>query len=300
MKKSTFFPVFVALPALLLCRLSLYAQQAHLAHSSNRAALSEVRSEGASDGASDGAAVMVPRANRPSDFAYPPFSRMAISGGVSALGVQMSVTTNLNNHLNLRSTGSFFNYSANNISSSGFIVDGKLKLASAGASLDIYPFASHGFRLSPGLLFHNTNEATGTFVASGGTSFELNGYTYYSSADDPVKGNGTAGLHSRTPAFTMTTGWGNVIPHSGRHFSFPVEVGAAFVGAPTLNVVLTSGQVCDANGQNCFNVVTDPDMQSNLREEITKDQKKLEPLTTYPILSFGVAYSFTVRRHAAY
>ncbi len=65
-------------------------------------------------------------------------------------------------------------------------------------------------------------------------------------------------------------------------------------------MVLTSGQVCDANGQNCLNVATDPDVQSNLREEIAKDEKSLEPLKTYPILSFGVAYSFTLRRNAGY
>ncbi len=295
MKQSTCFPVFAAL---LFVPAAIWAQQPHLADSSSHVALADASSERAAEGAGDGAAVMISPASRPPVLAYPPFSRMAISGGVSALGIQVGVTTNLNNHLNLRSTGSFFNYSASNISTNGFTIDGKLKLGSVGASLDVYPFAGHGFRLSPGLLFHNTNGAGGTFIANGGTSFELNGYTYYSSAVDPVKGNGAASLHSETPAFTMTTGWGNVIPHSGRHFSFPVEVGAAFVGAPKLKVVLTSGQVCDANGQNCLNVATDPDVQSNLQEEIAKDEKSLEPLKTYPILSFGVAYSFTVRRRA--
>ncbi len=212
MKRSTLFSLFAALLwAPVAISAEQPAEQPHLADSSSRAALADMRSASGSNGAGDGAAVMASHANRPPDLAYPPFSRIAIGAGVSALGIQVSVTTNLNNHLNLRSTGSFFNYTASSISTSGFTIDGKLHLGSVGTSLDVYPFAGHGFRLSPGLLFHNTNEAGGTFVANGGTSFELNGYTYYSSADDPVKGDGAAGLHSQTPAFTMTTGWGNVI-----------------------------------------------------------------------------------------
>jgi hypothetical protein len=110
-----------------------------------------------------------------------------------------------------------------------------------------------------------------------------------------VAGTGTFGLHSQTPAFTMTTGWGNVIPRNGGHFSFPVEVGVAFIGSPAVNVALTSGQACNAQGQNCVNVATDPTLQANLQAQITKYKSNLDPLKTYPIVSFGVAYSFSVR-----
>src|SRR5579884_2105998 len=158
-------------------------------------------------------------------------------------------------------------------------------------SLDYFPFPAHGWRISPGLLFYNANGADMTFTALPGTSFSLNNYTYYSSPSDPVKGIGGVGLHSHNPAFTITTGWGNMVRPKG-HFSFPVEVGVALIGAPTFNMALTSGQVCDANGQNCVNVATDPDVQANLQAQVSKYRKDIEPLKTYPVVSFGVAYTF--------
>ncbi len=227
---------------------------------------------------------------------YPaPVSRLALGVGVSPLGVNMMAATNLNRFLNLRATGSLFKYTVNNISTNGFNVDADLNLASAGLSLDFYPFPRHGLRFSPGVLFYNTNGVDAIFTAQGGTSFTLNNVTYYASSSNPVKGFGTVGLHSQNPAFTITGGWGNMIPRSGGHFSFPVEVGVALVGSPALNIVLNSGQVCNAQGLNCVNVATDPDVQSNLQAQIAKYKKDMDPLKTYPIVSVGFAYSFRIR-----
>jgi hypothetical protein len=224
-----------------------------------------------------------------------PFSRIAIGGGFSPLGINVLLATNLGQHMNLRATGNAFKYTASDISTNGFNVDAHLNLASAGVSLDFYPFPKHGFRLSPGVLFYNTNKADATFSVTGGTSFTLDDFTYYASTTNPVKGTGTFGVHSQNPAFTITTGWGNVIPCKGGHWSFPFEVGVALIGSPTVNVALTQGQVCDVNGQNCVNVATDADVQSNLQAQVAKYKSDLDPLKTYPIVSFGVAYAFRIR-----
>ena len=224
-----------------------------------------------------------------------PFSRFALGGGISTLGINLMAATNLNRYMNLRASGNVFQYTDSSISTNGFNVDANLNLASMGASVDIYPFPDHGLRFSPGVLFYNANAATATFAVQGGTSFTLNDTTYYASSSNPVMGNGSLGLNSTKPAFTITAGWGNMIPRSGGHFSFPFEVGVALIGAPTLNIALTSGQVCDAQGQNCVNVATDADVQSNLQQQIAKDKSDLEPLKTYPIVSVGVAYSFRIR-----
>jgi hypothetical protein len=93
----------------------------------------------------------------------------------------------------------------------------------------------------------------------------------------------------------MTTGWGNVIPRHGGHWAFPVEVGAAFVGPPSVRMALTSGQVCDVAGQNCVDVATDTDVQANLQAQLAKYKSDLNALKTYPILSFGASYSFGSR-----
>jgi opacity protein-like surface antigen len=224
-----------------------------------------------------------------------PFSRIALSGGFSLMGINLQAATNLNRYLNARVTGNVFNYTASNISTNGFNVDAKLNFATAGASLDFYPFPSHGFRLSPGVLFHNTNAASATFTAQGGTSFTLDNYTYYASTTNPVQGIGSFGLHAQNPAFTITTGWGNIIPRKGGHLSFPFELGVALIGSPTVNVALNSGQVCNAQGQYCVDVATDQDVQTNLQAQVAKYKNDLDPLKTYPIISFGMAYSFRVR-----
>jgi hypothetical protein len=222
-------------------------------------------------------------------------SRFALGGGISTMGINLQAATNLNRYMNLRASGNYFNYSLNNITTNGFTVNGKLNFASAGASVDFYPFPRHGFRLSPGVLFYNQNAANATFTVAGGTSFSLNDTTYYASATNPVLGNGGLGLHARNPAFTATTGWGNMIPHKGGHWSFPFEIGAAFTGAPTLNIALTSGLICDAQGQNCVAVATDADVQQNLATQVAKYTKDLNPLKVYPIVSGGLAYSFRTR-----
>lgn len=94
-----------------------------------------------------------------------PFSRIAIGGGLTPLGIHLMTATNLNPHLDVRGNGNFFKYSVGNISTSGFNISPQLNLASAGISLDVYPFAGHSFRLSPGAIVYNGNQAGSTVVA---------------------------------------------------------------------------------------------------------------------------------------
>ena len=245
------------------------------------------------------AAISTIRSTEPASNVRPAaLSQVAIGAGISPMGITLSATTNVNRYLNVRGTGSVFNYTINNFNTNGFNVGGKLNLASAGASLDVYPFPAHGLRFSPGVLFYNQNGASTTFAVVPGTSFTLNDHTYYASKTNPVLGKGALGLHSQKPAFTLTGGWGNQIRRGNGHWSFPVEVGVAFIGKPDLAIALTQGQVCDANGQNCVNVATDKSVQDNLQVQIAKYRNDLDPLKTYPIVSFGVAYSIHTRKAA--
>jgi len=224
-----------------------------------------------------------------------PFSRFSIGGSIGALGAGIESSANVIPHLNLRVTGNYLGFGVNNYSAQGFNIDANLHMASARASLDYYPFHK-GFRLSPGVMFYNQNHALANFTAQQGASFDLNNYTYYSATgDQTVHGVGRVRLGNGSPAFTATTGWGNTIPRIGKHFSFPFEIGAAFTSAPSFALNLT-GFVCDAHGENCVNVATDPDAQANLKAQVAKYNRNLEPLKTFPILSFGVAYSFGTGR----
>jgi len=103
-------------------------------------------------------------------------------------------------------------------------------------------------------------------------------------------------LHSQNPAFTLTTGYGNMIPRKGGHLSFPFELGVAFIGTPDINIALTQGQVCNAQGLACIDVATDQTVQQNLQAQIQQYRGDLDPLKTFPIVSFGVAYNFHVRQ----
>ncbi len=224
-----------------------------------------------------------------------PFSRIGLGGGISPLGVNLQAAINVSRHLNIRGVGNIFNYTVNNISTNGLNINGKLNFATGGASIDFYPFANHGFRLSPGALFYNQNSVTANINVAGGTKFSLNDMNYYASSTNPITGNGGLALNARNPAFSMTTGWGNMVSGHG-HWSFPFEVGAAFVGSPSLNLALTGGQACDSQGLNCVNVATDPNVQANLQAQIQKYRNSLNPFQYYPIVSFGTSYSFRIRK----
>jgi hypothetical protein len=251
----------------------------------------------AHDGYTSTAAVRAPAASGPSSNGS--FSRIAFGGGISTMGINLQTAVNANRFMNIRGTGNLFNYSVNNLNTNGMNVNGKLNFASLGTSVDIYPFPDHGFRLSPGLLLVNQNGVAGNVTVNGGTSFELNGVTYYASRTNPITGNGNVGLNSRNPAFTMTTGWGNMVSRRSGHLSFPVEVGAALVGAPSVALKLTGGQACDQFGQNCVNVATDPNVQANLQAQIQKYKNDMSAFQYFPIVSFGVAYNFNLHPQGA-
>jgi hypothetical protein len=237
-----------------------------------------------------------------------PFSSIAFGGGMSLMGVNMQAATNLNRYMNLRGTGNYFNYTASNISTNGFDLTGKVNMATAGASLDLFPFPSHGFRVSPGVLFYNQNGISATATPQPGTSFTLtdNGidYDYYpdaaTQATNPFKVTADLGLNTHKQAFTLTTGWGNVIPRKHQdqvssHLTFPFELGVAFTGAPTINQFQLQGWACDSNGANCVDMAQDPTAKARLAAQKTKWQNDLNPYTVYPIFSFGVSYSFNLR-----
>lgn len=231
------------------------------------------------------------------------FSHLAFGAGISPLGIQLQAATNISRHFNVRGTGSFFSYT-DSFTTNGIAASAKLNLASAGASVDVYPFHA-GWRISPGLLFYNQNGLSASTNVAAGTSFTLNDNTYYSANANlttgatPVVGTAALGLYATKPAFSITTGWGNMVKSTG-HWSFPFEAGVAFTGQPTLTASLTGWACTDQAQTQCQNI-NDPNnpiaqaVQSNLSAQIAKWTNDISPLRFYPILSFGAAYSFRTR-----
>jgi hypothetical protein len=153
------------------------------------------------------------------------------------------------------------------------------------------------------VLLYNQNQISANAIEAAGNSFTLNGNRYYSATANAITGAAplnvaaNLGLNTHKQALTLTTGWGNMIPRKGGHWSFPFEIGAAFTGTPSLNVGLTGWACVDQAQTECSNVADTSNpigaaVQSDLSAQVSKWKKDLDPLKAYPIFSFGASYSF--------
>lgn len=238
----------------------------------------------------------------PTNLYQAPWSRIGVGADVSPLGVGIKSAVVLNTFMDARAMGNFFNYNSGRFEVDGFNVYAHLHLASAEALVDVYPWASV-WRISAGLMFFNGNQLSGTTRVAGGTSFTLDGETFYSANSNPVTGatpitgSGVLGLHTRTPAFIVSGGFGKFVPRSERHWSFPSEFGVIFTGAPTINVNLNgwacinSQQTECSNLSNAANPVT-VQFNNALQGQLNKWRRDLKSVPVYPIFSYGVMYSF--------
>ena len=235
---------------------------------------------------------------------WPPFSRVSVGTGAGPLGLGIRGATVLTEYFDLRVDGNFFSYKPK-FQINGFDAVTNFHLASIAAKLDWYPTNSV-WRISPGIMFYNGNQFSALLTADSGTSFDINGRTYYSadpnkvSGATPVSGTVALGLNRNKPAFTLTGGFGRFIPRSHRHWSFPGEFGVAFTGAPTLNINL-SGWVCSDKKQlNCSDLANPANpvaiqFNNNLNTALARWRRSLGAVTVYPVFSTGVMYSFDIK-----
>jgi hypothetical protein len=192
----------------------------------------------------------------------------------------------LSRHFNLRGGFNLLSYSRS-FTHDGIDYKGQLNLRSGEAHLDWFPFRG-GFHLTPGLLFYNGNGATANASVPGGDTFTLGGTTYSSDPANPITGKGSFDFRKVAPSAMI--GFGNLVPRH-RHFSFDFETGAVFQGAPRSTLQL-AGNACQADGSNCVDAATDPNVQANVQAEQTKLNNKLSPFKYYPVVAFGFGYRF--------
>jgi len=234
-----------------------------------------------------------------------PFSRVGVGADVSPLGIGIKSAIVLNHYFDARAMGNFLSINTGNFKVEGFAVNANFHFDSVAAALDFYPWGSV-FRISPGALFVNGNQVTVTSDIDPGTSFTLDGKTYYSAKANaatgavPLSGSGVLGLHNHVPAPTITAGFGKFIPRSDRHWSFPSEFGVAFTGAPTANVNVAGWACTDPHYIHCSDVgaPTNPvaiEFNNSLQTQLAKWRKDLGAVTIYPLFSYSVMYSFNIR-----
>jgi hypothetical protein len=216
------------------------------------------------------------------------FAENGVGAFVSPLGIGVGAATTISRSLNVRAAGNFFGYNINGVNS-GVAYQGSLNFRSATAVLDWFPWKS--FHVSPGVLFYNQNHITVNGGVAAGESFTVNGATYYSGAADPVTLYGHVSFRRTSPM--VTVGWGNWLPRlRGRHLSFPIDIGFAYVGDPPLTLTFT-GVVCETpNNINCRQIDSDPTVQQNIDAQRKKYQNDLDYVRFYPIVSTGVSYKF--------
>jgi hypothetical protein len=211
-----------------------------------------------------------------------PFQSVSVGLVANSLGAGVELATPVSRSFNLRSSVNAFAFNYP-FTVDGVNYDARLHLKSTGTMLDWFPM-HRGFHISPGFLYMKNTVAAGASVGAG-MPFSLGGQPYTNSVSDPV--NGSAGVvfpHKFAPMMVM--GFGNLIPRSGRHWSVPFELGAAYTGAPVINVAL-NGTAC--NSQGCSSIVQN---QSDVTAEVKTFNEDLKRLPVYPIVSLGFGYRF--------
>jgi hypothetical protein len=205
----------------------------------------------------------------------------------STLGGGMEVAAPLTRWFNVRGGYNWFHFNRG-FENDGIHYFGAVRLQSGEAHLDWFPFAG-GFHLSAGALIYNQNRVQADAVVPGGQTFSLGGTTYRSDPANPVFGGGKIDFQKVAP--TLTLGWGNLLPRSGKHFSVPFEMGVVFQGSPKASIAL-NGNVCDSTGVNCRNISTDAGVQSDIQAQQVNINHDLAPFRYYPILSLGFSFNF--------
>ena len=141
----------------------------------------------------------------------------------------------LSRKFNLRAGSEFFTYSTTFIEQ-GAHVAANLRLQSAHASLDWFPFRN-GFRVSPLLVFANNNRGRASAVVPpGGHHILKRARLHQQCRRTPLRGAGSVDFRKISPGLSL--GFGNIVPRSGKRFTFPVEAGFYYAGQPGLKVAL--------------------------------------------------------------
>ena len=206
---------------------------------------------------------------------------------ISLLGIGGEVAVPIANRMDIRAGVNGFSYDRN-FNKDGVAYAGHLNFRTVEAHYDWFPFGG-GFHVSPGALLYNGNKITANAAVAGGQTFTLNDTTYSSDPNNPVTGTGKIDFKKVAPTFTV--GFGSLLPRSGRHWSIPFEIGAAYQQAPRVTLNLTGG-ACDSTGLNCRDISSDPTVISNIQAEQAKINKDVSPFKFYPLISIGFGYRF--------
>lgn len=216
-----------------------------------------------------------------------PHSSVGVAAKVSTLGGGVDVALPVLERANIRVGVNMFTFN-HDFDSDGITFAASLKLRSVSASLDWFAFGG-GFHLSPGVMLYNGNEVSIRAFVPPGHTFDLGDDTLFSSATDPITGNGDIAFNKVAPSLTL--GWGNIVPRGNRRWSIPFELGIVYSRAPTATLGF-AGSACLPNGTNCRSVAADARLQADVAREQSTLNDDLAVLKIIPVVSLGFSYKF--------
>ena len=221
-----------------------------------------------------------------------PFSHLGAGLTVGTTGVGAEIAVPYGAYWNIRAGVSYLGYRhtfrTTGSETTASPVDGHLRLGGARLGVDWFPRAG-GFHISVGMWVPNLTRASARFNLEPGKTIRVQGEDYTTNSVNPFQGTGHSNVNPVAPL--LTVGWGNLLPRDYRkRFSFPVEIGAAYVGSPTVSVT-TAGDVCNAQG--CSSAASDPGFDQNLNSAIRELDRNLNSYARFfPIISAGIGYRF--------
>ncbi len=212
---------------------------------------------------------------------------VGIAVKASTLGIGFDAAVRVHSKVNIRGTFNFLSLSRDfDDTDNNIVYNGNLKLRSAVASVDWYPFGG-GFRLSPILIVSNGNKVSLASTIPAGKKIDIDDTEYQSSSSNPIKAAGEVSFKNARPGLTL--GFGNIA--GKRRVTVPFEIGVIFAGAPVAKLSFT-GTACQSNGQNCRDIATDATIQKDVRDAEINLNNDVKVLRFYPVLSLGLSFRF--------
>ena len=186
--------------------------------------------------------------------------------GIGTTGIELGVAERMGGAVGLRASAEFLSL-GRDFERNGANYDTRLKFSSLGVYGDY--FLGGGFRLTGGALL-GSRKASGNAVASNGT-ITINGTTY------PAAGE-RVDAEVKFPSASPYLGVGYGHHQSGKGLNFYVDLGAAW-GKADARLTPSAGILAAAG-------------QANIDAEQANLQESADKFKVYPVLKFGVGYSF--------
>ncbi len=206
---------------------------------------------------------------------------VGVTGGTAGLGGQ--ITTSILPFLNVRAQAQGLSFS-HSFDKDGVDYNGKLKLFTAGAFLDVYPFTK-GPRLSAGLV-GNGNKVK--LKASCPDTCEVGDLQI---TGDQARINGNLGFKNFSPYL----GLGFTNPMGGLPFYIGFDAGVLFHGRPKPSLrVSGTADVTDDEGVTRTNVdlATDAAVQNAISEETMNLADDVKDFRFYPVVQINLGWRF--------